>query len=198
MENAERNYVQYKEKFLARQAVKKALKSGDLIRPEICELCDAHCFTQAHHVDYTKPLVVFWLCDACHGVVHRKGSLLSPIKTDPKERWTGKESVTVSTSLPVHLFIFLKKLSETHKIPIAKLIRIAVTREYSLPKNSPEFKCEGLDDHYKELCPRESIQDVAKDEGAMLQSKSQQLQRLRGQRPSCLPGMERFFPKVCG
>lgn len=49
-----------------------SVKSGTLVRKEACEECDKICKTQAHHLDYTKPLEVVWLCQECHSKKHRK------------------------------------------------------------------------------------------------------------------------------
>lgn len=56
------------QKFAAQTAVAAAVRRGDLIRPEFCESCLKRCKAQAHHDDYSKPLVVDWLCRACHRV----------------------------------------------------------------------------------------------------------------------------------
>jgi hypothetical protein len=51
-------------------AVARALKSGDLVRPNNCERCDMICRPDAHHDDHNKPLVVMWLCSVCHSCRH--------------------------------------------------------------------------------------------------------------------------------
>jgi len=58
----------------ARSAVKRAIKSGKLTRPNRCENC-GHYYPpsyklQAHHEDYNKPLDVVWLCIRCHKREH--------------------------------------------------------------------------------------------------------------------------------
>lgn len=58
----------------ARQKVGKAVKNGELIRPESCSTCNKKCKPDAHHHDYSKPLDVVWLCRSCHLRVH------SPVK----------------------------------------------------------------------------------------------------------------------
>ena len=50
----------------AHSAVQRAVKRGDLIRPNVCEHCGAEQFTEASHTDYNKPLDVEWLCRPCH------------------------------------------------------------------------------------------------------------------------------------
>lgn len=62
-----------------RARVKYAIATGALVRPERCEDCGAkdgkgvdserHTIC-GHHDDYTKPLVVRWLCVRCHHAFH--------------------------------------------------------------------------------------------------------------------------------
>lgn len=54
----------------AREAVKYALRAGRLKRAP-CEACGAF-ETDAHHDDYSKPLVVRWLCRVCHAAHHKR------------------------------------------------------------------------------------------------------------------------------
>jgi hypothetical protein len=53
----------------AKQLVRNAIRRGDLTRKP-CEVCGDR--AQAHHDDYSKPLVVRWLCTVHHGYEHRK------------------------------------------------------------------------------------------------------------------------------
>lgn len=53
----------------AHKAVERAVRSGQLVRPEACERCGRPT-SVAHHEDYDKPLEVVWLCRACHGERH--------------------------------------------------------------------------------------------------------------------------------
>lgn len=67
------NYVrkfktQNPEKAAAHRAVAAAVRRGALLRPEFCESCLKRCKPHAHHDDYSMPLVVDWLCRACHVV----------------------------------------------------------------------------------------------------------------------------------
>ena len=49
----------------ARAAVRRALRSGELVR-ESCRFCGAVHNIDAHHEDYSNPLEVWWLCRSCH------------------------------------------------------------------------------------------------------------------------------------
>ncbi len=55
----------------AHSAVAIALRNGTLKRSPACSNCGKACLTNAHHHDYEKPLSVVWLCDSCHGLLHR-------------------------------------------------------------------------------------------------------------------------------
>ena len=61
-------------KAAARLAVRRAVESGLLIRPNDCSRCgrappyrrDGRSGIQAHHADYSRTLDVVWMCITCH------------------------------------------------------------------------------------------------------------------------------------
>ena len=56
-----------KEAQRAHSAVRRALESGKLIRPDSCSRCGrGHRVIEAAHHDYAKLLEVDWLCRSCH------------------------------------------------------------------------------------------------------------------------------------
>ena len=59
----------YPEKEKARRLVYYYIRKG-LIKRGTCKKCGAK-KTDAHHEDYSKPLVVSWLCRKCHAETHR-------------------------------------------------------------------------------------------------------------------------------
>jgi hypothetical protein len=63
-------YRESPEKILARQKVYYAVKTGQLIRPNHCTRCGLVCTPEGHHLDYSKPLEIVWLCDPCHKQEH--------------------------------------------------------------------------------------------------------------------------------
>ncbi len=81
-------FVSERVKERARAEVQKAVADGRLVRPSLCEKCGKPPKRGrqilAHHDDYNKPLDVRWLCDKCHGKVHRYDRL------PPKRRKKGK------------------------------------------------------------------------------------------------------------
>lgn len=56
----------------AHEAVRKALRNGQLVKPSQCSRCAGGKRIEAHHDDYNKPLDVRWLCQQCHGLRHRE------------------------------------------------------------------------------------------------------------------------------
>lgn len=65
------NQIINRHKTYARQAVKKAVESGQLVKSSNCQRCDSAFYPiQAHHPDHNKPLEVIWLCTVCHYNCH--------------------------------------------------------------------------------------------------------------------------------
>ncbi len=58
------------EKHKARYLVGNALRGGKLKR-QPCSVCGTEDCLEAHHEDYTKPLVVSWLCRKHHRELHK-------------------------------------------------------------------------------------------------------------------------------
>lgn len=54
----------------SRAIFRKAIRDGDIVRQENCELCNSDIQVEAHHSDYAKPLRVVWLCRSCHIEAH--------------------------------------------------------------------------------------------------------------------------------
>lgn len=50
--------------------VRRAIKSGKIIRPSHCSICGKECKPVAHHYDYNKPLDVIFVCQSCHKRIH--------------------------------------------------------------------------------------------------------------------------------
>ncbi len=62
----------YPEKQAARRKVMIAVKKGKLLKPTACSKCKRSVPVLGHHKDYSKPLVVEWLCRTCHAWAHKK------------------------------------------------------------------------------------------------------------------------------
>jgi murein L,D-transpeptidase YcbB/YkuD len=61
--------LKFPQKRKARIAVSNAIRLGKLIR-QPCEVCGADNKIQAHHPDYSQPLIVTWLCMKHHVALH--------------------------------------------------------------------------------------------------------------------------------
>ncbi len=63
-------------------AVAKAIRHGELVRPQTCSECKSKSgrgagTMQGHHDDYAKPLDVRWLCSSCHIKWHKHNTAKS-------------------------------------------------------------------------------------------------------------------------
>lgn len=73
------NYLEsHRQRQRARWAVKRAIKSGKLCRPTICQTCGGDCYPDAHHCDYGRPTDVMWLCKSCHVEWHKHNKPIYP------------------------------------------------------------------------------------------------------------------------
>ncbi|CAB4141898.1 hypothetical protein UFOVP421_13 [uncultured Caudovirales phage] len=69
----ERNAI----KRAAQLMVGRAVRSGKLARPKVCQSCGAGGRIHGHHDDYAKPLEVRWLCTPCHAAAHHGDRAIS-------------------------------------------------------------------------------------------------------------------------
>lgn len=70
--------ILYPKKHRARQMIADRVKRGALLRPDICDGCDAEGPTTAHHDDYERPLEIRWLCNFCHRGMSTKPQPIYP------------------------------------------------------------------------------------------------------------------------
>ena len=54
------------EKYRAHRALNHAIRGGKIIKPLNCEHCGRNGIIHGHHMDYSRPLDVMWLCVKCH------------------------------------------------------------------------------------------------------------------------------------
>lgn len=61
------------EKRYAHDAVYRAVKNGELIKPEHCQSCNQVTKVEAHHFNYDKEkrTSISWLCKSCHEKITR-------------------------------------------------------------------------------------------------------------------------------
>lgn len=68
---AKRWSAKHPERKRAQTAVSNAVRDGRLLRWPVCEVPDCCGNPEAHHPDYSMPLVVTWLCGKHHKEAHR-------------------------------------------------------------------------------------------------------------------------------
>jgi hypothetical protein len=69
-ESIRKSRAKYPERRQAQITLWNAVQSGKVVRPDSCSICNTLCIPNGHHPDYTKPLMVIWLCKDCHEAVH--------------------------------------------------------------------------------------------------------------------------------
>lgn len=62
------------EKRKAHNAVYRAIKKGELVRPKRCQICDEEGKIEAHHASYDngKRTSIIWVCKCCHESITRR------------------------------------------------------------------------------------------------------------------------------
>lgn len=62
----------HRKKVRTRKALRAAVAEGRIEKPDRCAECDTVGPVEGHHEDYDRRYDVIWLCDSCHGKLHRK------------------------------------------------------------------------------------------------------------------------------
>lgn len=81
--------VKNEEKLYAHNQVRKGVSVGTLEKPGSCSICGVKCRPDGHHHDYSKPLVVTWVCKSCHVQIHKGVTKSAEIKRSILETMTG-------------------------------------------------------------------------------------------------------------
>lgn len=76
-ERAKKFREEFPEKYKAHTALNNAVRSGKIVKPDSCSVCDGGWQIEGHHDDYSKPLEVCWLCAACHKKLHKDLNILT-------------------------------------------------------------------------------------------------------------------------
>ena len=73
-DKASKNYYEkYPDRYMAKNLLNNAIKSGKVKKPIHCSVCKQEFHTlHGHHKDYDEPLNVVWVCVKCHTNLHRK------------------------------------------------------------------------------------------------------------------------------
>ncbi len=64
--------IKHPEKYKAHTIVGNAIRDKRLNKPNHCENCGTKTKLRGHHEDYSKPLIVIWLCQICHSERHKE------------------------------------------------------------------------------------------------------------------------------
>lgn len=67
----------------ANNAVSNAVRDGRLTKPQACWHCGSTRGVVAHHPDYSRPLAVSWMCQACHKRTHAETERANATTTRP-------------------------------------------------------------------------------------------------------------------
>lgn len=67
-----------------RQVTKNLINTGKIKKKDKCQICKSTEKIHCHHVDYTVPTDVRWLCYKCHAKAHSKKSKLNPVNRKEK------------------------------------------------------------------------------------------------------------------
>lgn len=50
--------------------MRKALRTGEIVKADSCAWCGSDHRIEGHHPDYNRPTMVVWLCQRCHRKHH--------------------------------------------------------------------------------------------------------------------------------
>lgn len=63
--------IERQKQIIAHNFINNSIQKGKIKRPNICHICLVKCKANAHHPNYNKPNLVWWLCVSCHLDLHR-------------------------------------------------------------------------------------------------------------------------------
>jgi hypothetical protein len=63
--------AQHPDRYGAHTAAGNAVRDGKLTAPTLCEGCGLPQRLEKHHPDYSRPLLVVWLCKPCHAIADK-------------------------------------------------------------------------------------------------------------------------------
>lgn len=96
----------------------RALKTGTLVRPTVCQVCGIRPAAHGHHRSYLYPLDVTWLCEFHHAMIHSK---------------------SLSNNIDIIAGLIGAKRAEKLRKLMLPVGQRALSRKPVLPENSPDY-----------------------------------------------------------
>lgn len=120
-------------KWNAYQKVRRAVKTGQILRPCNCSKCGRIAKLHAHHEDYDRPFDIKWLCNSCHRKIHsNKGKTYNCMKkltlTEIAKR------LGVSPQYIWKVYHGIKRVSPRKALEIEEVSEGLITRQMLLPE----------------------------------------------------------------
>lgn len=63
--------AQHPERARAQQVANNAIRDKKITKPNACEGCGRETALEKHHHDYSRPLLIVWLCKPCHAIADK-------------------------------------------------------------------------------------------------------------------------------
>lgn len=182
----------YRVKRQARMLVFEAVRDGDIVRPQICEVCDCvHDQMQAHHTNYGDPLNVVWVCPGCHAQIHaNKNHVLNPINHEQTIMESIKTTITyakVEFKMPVENYLIIKDRAEKRGVKVEEEISRCIIRQFPVTNFTRGLNDDTREQHHSRIsCLAENQTELPKQE---LPS----IQECRGEGDTFRSPLERFY-----
>jgi len=130
--------------------VAEAVKSGKIIKPDVCQICGAP-NPVSHHHDYNKPFDVLWVCNSCHRKIHvqiDKGELPAIVERNP-DIVISKDKTRVQTRKTYNPGVgrsnnkHVAQIDETGKICRVFCSQVEASRHFGINKQNISSVCLG-------------------------------------------------------
>lgn len=182
----------YRAKRAARLAVFYAIEDGELVRPEICEVCDCtHSEMQAHHTNYGDPLNVIWVCPPCHARIHAdKKHELNPANHEQTILASVQKNITyakVEVTLPIENYLLIKDRAQRYGIKVEDHITRSLVRTWPVRTDIKGKDDDAREQHF------ERISSLVENETELPAKELPRLPQSWGEGDNVRSGVERFY-----
>lgn len=126
------DFIAFRKKVAARQALAEAIRKNEIKRPICCEHCGKKSILQGHHRDYGTPLKVIWLCKKCHSLVHKDTHHMNPKNHEqtPNPSLMNKKTVAISVTLSNQDYYRLQQIAFQNKSSLSQVMRELIRDKY--------------------------------------------------------------------